>query len=149
VNEIAKAFYGILMINPQDLQFRKVAMSTQAIPLIEVQGTHREVGQQIGEHFREQIGASLGKMRDDSRPGVSWEDMLHQGGLYLAHSNEIYPRYIEELQGIAEGAQVPRSISPCEELWEASPERPASARGCTVWGVALPLVLRRSAIPMT
>jgi hypothetical protein len=112
-------------------------MSTEAIPLIDVHGTHHEVGHQIGAHFREQIGISLAKMREDLPAGVSWEDMLHQGGIYLAYSREAYPRYLEELEGIAEGAQVPFEtlfLSVCEELWEAPAWRnPAlrAGRGCT------------------
>jgi isopenicillin-N N-acyltransferase-like protein len=112
-------------------------MSTKPIPMIEVQGTHREVGRQIGTHFRVQIGASLGSMREDLPAGMSWEDMLHQSDLYLGYSREVYPRYIKELQGVAEGAGVPFDVlflSMCEELWEASAWRdPAwrARRGCT------------------
>jgi isopenicillin-N N-acyltransferase like protein len=112
-------------------------MSTEAIPLIEVQGSYREVGRQIGTHFQEQIGTSLGKMREGLPAGVSWEDMLYQAGLYLAYSREIYPRYIEELEGIAEGAHVPFEVlflSMCEELWEMPAWRDSAwqmRRGCT------------------
>jgi isopenicillin-N N-acyltransferase-like protein len=112
-------------------------MSTKAIPLIEFQGTHREVGRQIGAHFREHIGASLGRLRENLPAGVSWEDMLHQGELYLAYSRRIYPRYLEELEGIAEEAQVPFEVlflSMCEELWETPAWRDPTWRvrgGCT------------------
>jgi isopenicillin-N N-acyltransferase like protein len=112
-------------------------MSKESIPLIEVRGTHREVGRQIGENFRERIGATLAKMRESLHTGVSWEDMLHQGNLYQAFSREAYPRYIEELEGIAEGARVPYEVlflSICEELWEAPAWRDPTwrtLRGCT------------------
>jgi isopenicillin-N N-acyltransferase-like protein len=55
--------------------------------------------------------------------------MLNQSRVYLAHSRAVYPQYIEELEGIAEGAQVPFEevfLTMCEELWESY-----SWHGCT------------------
>lgn len=62
--------------------------------------------------------------------GVTWEDMRVQSNTYLAYSQVVYPQYIEELQGIAEGAGVSFEdlfLSMCEELWEPAAWR----RGCT------------------
>jgi isopenicillin-N N-acyltransferase-like protein len=100
------------------------------IPVIEVSGSHRQVGQQIGEQCQPLIRPMLTHLRDELPSGISWEDMLQQSNLYLQHSREIYPKYIDELEGIAEGAKAPFEeifLSLCEELWEAA----AWKRGCT------------------
>ena len=101
-----------------------------AIPMIEARGSHREVGQQIGRQCQTQIQKTLADLRKELPLGVSWDVMLNQSRLYLEHSVEIYPQYIEELEGIAEGADVPFDevfLSMCEELWEFT----SWQRGCT------------------
>lgn len=92
------------------------------LPLIEARGTHREVGRQIGEQCKERIQTIFAGLRNELPPGVTWEDMLNQSRVYLAHSRAVYPQYIEELEGIAEGAEVPFDevfLTMCEELWES------------------------------
>jgi isopenicillin-N N-acyltransferase-like protein len=69
-------------------------------------------------------------LRNELPPGVTWESMLGQSRVYLAHSRAVYPQYIEELEGISEGAGVPFDeifLGMCEELWEPS----AWGKGCT------------------
>ena len=100
------------------------------IPVIEVSGTHREVGIQIGERCQPQIRAMLSGLREGLPAGVSYPDMLLQSSLYLQHSRAVYPQYVDELEGIAAGAQVSFDevfLSMCEELWEAA----AWKKGCT------------------
>lgn len=100
------------------------------IPLIEVRGSHREVGLQIGQQCQLQIQETLANLRHELPAGVTWDAMLHQSKLYLEFSAEVYPQYIEELEGIAEGADVPFEeifLSMCEELWEST----SWQRGCT------------------
>ncbi len=68
-------------------------------------------------------------LRDELPAGVTWDQMLQQSQQYLDFSRQIYPQYVDELEGIAEGADVPFNevfLSMCEELWEA-----AAWRGCT------------------
>jgi isopenicillin-N N-acyltransferase-like protein len=104
-------------------------MSSNRIPIIEVQGTHREVGRQIGEEMRPTLQRMVPRWREDLPAGVSWERLLEQGRLYLAFSRAAYPQYVEELEGIAEGANVSFDelfVEMCEELWEK-----AAWRGCT------------------
>jgi isopenicillin-N N-acyltransferase-like protein len=104
-------------------------MSADPIPVIEVRGSHREVGRQIGESMRPTLQRMLPRLREDLVTGVTWEDMLQQGRTYLTHSRAVYPQYVEELEGIAEGADLPFEelfLEMCEELWEA-----AAWRGCT------------------
>ena len=96
-------------------------MATNPIPMIEVRGTHRQVGQQIGEQMRPTLQRMLERMREGLPANVSWDDVLVQGQSYLAHSRTVYPQYIEELEGIAEGAGLPFEevfLGVCEELWE-------------------------------
>jgi isopenicillin-N N-acyltransferase like protein len=104
-------------------------MPNTPLPFIEARGTHREVGLQIGEQCRERIQSMFAGLRDELPPGVTWEAMLEQSRVYFGHSQKVYLQYIEELEGIAEGAQVPFEevfLLMCEELWEDY-----AWRGCT------------------
>ena len=97
-------------------------MTNNPIPIIEARGTHREVGLKIGEQCRSQIQDMLTNLRDSPPAGAAWEKMLDQSKEYLAHSRAAYPRYIEELEGLAEGSGVSFDeifLSMCEELWES------------------------------
>jgi isopenicillin-N N-acyltransferase-like protein len=100
------------------------------IPSIEVSGSHREVGWQIGSACQPQIRRMLAGLQEGLPAGVSWEAMREQSKAYLAPSQRVYPQYIDELQGVAEGAEAPFEdifISMCEELWEPAAWR----QGCT------------------
>lgn len=112
-------------------------MTLRQIPIIEASGTHRQVGQQIGEQIKPQIREMLEKQRQSLPAGISWQEMLLQSNLCLVHSRSIYPKYVDELEGIAESSDVPFDelfLSMCEELWEVSMLRkgnPQTPRGCT------------------
>jgi len=112
-------------------------MAANSIPLIEVRGTHREVGQQIGEKMKLRLRRIIPRLRGSLPPGISWEDMLLKGRLCLAHSRAAYPQFVEELEGMAEAAEVPFEeifLAICEELWEPAAwhvDFPTLARGCT------------------
>jgi isopenicillin-N N-acyltransferase-like protein len=104
-------------------------MSTTEIPVLEVRGTHRQVGRQIGEQMRPSLQRIQERLRRDLPPGVTWPGMLGQVQRYLAPSRAVYPQYVAELEGIAEGANLPFDelfVGLCEELWEN-----AAWRGCT------------------
>jgi isopenicillin-N N-acyltransferase-like protein len=99
------------------------------IPMIEARGSHREVGRQIGQGCQAQIRGMLASLHLELPDGITWPEMLEQSRRYLKFSREVYPQYVEELEGIAEGAEVPFDevfLSVCEELWES-----AAWRGCT------------------
>jgi isopenicillin-N N-acyltransferase-like protein len=112
-------------------------MTANTIPLIEVRGTHREVGQQIGEKMKPRLQRILPRLRTHLPPGVEWKDMLLKGRLCLAHSRAVYPQFVEELEGIAEAAELPFEevfLAICEELWEPAAwqaDLPTLAKGCT------------------
>jgi isopenicillin-N N-acyltransferase-like protein len=100
------------------------------IPMIETRGSHREVGRQIGQGCQTQIRNMFTGLRSDLPDGVSWSAMLAESQRYLVFSREVYPQYLDELEGIAEGAEVSFEeifLSMCEELWESA----AWQHGCT------------------
>ncbi len=115
----------------------EVNMVSDSIPVICVSGTHRQVGQQIGEHMKEQIQRIVSRLRESLPPGVAWKDMLLKGELCLAHSRAAYPMYVEELEGMAEASGLPFDeifLAVCEELWEPAAWHagaPTLSRGCT------------------
>jgi len=80
-------------------------------PLIEVSGTNREMGQQIGEARREQVQHSVENAHvliDQSYNTLelTWDGANIQARKYLPFAEERYPKYVDELRGIAEGAGV-------------------------------------------
>jgi isopenicillin-N N-acyltransferase-like protein len=80
-------------------------------PFIQVSGTHREIGRQIGEACREQVHRSLhtARLMIDSvvdRLQLDWSGARIQASKYIPFAQERYPQYIQELIGIAEGAGV-------------------------------------------
>jgi isopenicillin-N N-acyltransferase-like protein len=75
----------------------------------------------------------IGGLQEALPVGVSWEGMMEKTRLCLVHSRNVYPQYVEELQGIAEAAAVPFEsvfLSICEELWEKGMWR-GRIKGCT------------------
>jgi isopenicillin-N N-acyltransferase like protein len=80
-------------------------------PLIEVSGTHREMGCQIGEAAREQVQHSVANARiliDAAYKSLelTWQGAQIQSRKYLPFAEELYPQYVDEMRGIAEGANV-------------------------------------------
>ncbi len=80
-------------------------------PLIEIAGTHREMGRQIGEAMRPQIANSIANAHvlidaayNDLE--LSWEGAQIQSRKYLPFAEERYPQYVDEMRGIAEGANI-------------------------------------------
>ncbi len=80
-------------------------------PLIEVAGSNRAMGQQIGEARREQVRHSVEnahKMIDQSYGTLelTWDGAKIQARKYLPFAEERYAPYVDEIHGIAEGAGV-------------------------------------------
>src|SRR5512134_3224382 len=80
-------------------------------PLVEVAGTHHEIGCQIGEARREQVQHSIENAHaliDQSYNSLelTWAGARIQSRKYLPFAEERYPQYIDEMQGIAKGANV-------------------------------------------
>src|SRR5688572_32481631 len=79
------------------------------LPLVEISGTHREMGRQIGEACHAQVQHSIENARvliDQSYDTLelTWEGAKIQSSKYLPFAEERYPQYVEEMRGIAEGA---------------------------------------------
>jgi isopenicillin-N N-acyltransferase-like protein len=114
-------------------------MAAERIPVIEVKGTHRQVGQQIGEQMRRQLHRIIASLHQQQNlpPGVTWEEMIQKAHLCLSYSRAAYPQYVEELVGIAEGADLPFDevfLWMCEEFWRKAAWRGGGLikpKGCT------------------
>jgi isopenicillin-N N-acyltransferase-like protein len=80
-------------------------------PLVQVTGTHREMGRQIGEACRKQVQHSIENGRSlvadaYEQLELTWAGAQIQSRKYVPFAQERYPQYVEELMGIAEGADV-------------------------------------------
>ena len=81
-------------------------------PLVRVSGTHLEMGQQIGEACREKVQHSIDNARKLLEEAyqeleLTWDGAQIQARKYLPFAQERYPQYVDEMQGIAEGANIP------------------------------------------
>lgn len=81
-------------------------------PVIRVNGTHRDMGRAIGEAMAAQVHHSIENahvlIKDtESTLELDWEGAVMQARKYMPFAQERYPQYVEEMEGIAEGAGVP------------------------------------------
>mgnify|MGYP001767316218 CR=1 FL=1 len=93
--------------NPYD-----TPIHSSPVPLVRVSGSHREMGRQIGEARRDSVRRSVESARnllDDAYEELelTWDGAQIQARKYLPFAQERYPQYVEEMLGIAEGANVP------------------------------------------
>lgn len=84
---------------------------SRRLEMICVSGSNREIGQQIGEARKEQIHHSLENARKllysaYEQLQLTWEGAKIQARKYMPFAQERFPQYVEELTGIAEGADV-------------------------------------------
>jgi isopenicillin-N N-acyltransferase-like protein len=80
-------------------------------PLLNVSGTHRQIGQQIGEAATTQVRHSIENARTlleqtYNTLELTWDGAQIQARKYLPFAQERYPQYFDELLGMAEGASV-------------------------------------------
>lgn len=90
------------------------------IPLIRVQGTHREVGLQMGEAARDTILADVSTAWDDLLAGRTRDGQLALAAEYRAFTAPRLPWLMDELDACAEAAGVdPLEFFACsmEEIW--------------------------------
>ncbi len=81
------------------------------VPIYYVRGTHRQIGQQLGEAARSQIHNSIESARmfiegAQDALELDWKGAQIQSRKYMPFAQEHYPQYVEEMIGIAEGADV-------------------------------------------
>ncbi len=86
-------------------------MNNRQLPLIQIYGSHFQMGTQIGEARRENIVHDIDNARrllEESyeQLQLSWEGARIQARKYIPFAEERYPRYVEELKGISTGANV-------------------------------------------
>jgi len=87
------------------------ADSIPPVPIARVSGSHRDMGRQIGSIFSIQLQRSIqnartlitGAYRDLQ---LTWEGAQIQARKYLPFAQEHYPQYVDEIIGMAEGANV-------------------------------------------
>lgn len=112
-------------------------LDTRVLPLVEVAGSHREMGRQLGEQLRDEVRAYsamwLGKA--SSRSGLDRDALLGQMTGFVRTIDEYAPRLAEEVRGVAEGAGIPEpeafSIQIRMELLHAGPPPPS----CTTFAL--------------
>jgi isopenicillin-N N-acyltransferase like protein len=81
-------------------------------PVVRVSGSHYEMGRQIGLACTEAVRHSLENARNllegaNATLQLSWTGAQIHSRKYLLFAEEQYPQYVQELAGIAEGANVP------------------------------------------
>jgi isopenicillin-N N-acyltransferase like protein len=80
-------------------------------PIVHIKGSHREMGRQYGEAFREQVRHSIENARaliagTYSVLELTWDGAQIQASKYIPFTRERYPQYVDEMLGLAEGANV-------------------------------------------
>lgn len=106
-------------------------MNERTLPLIEIKGTPRERGRQQGEGARPEILSALDRYREVIPKAIqmTWEEALREARKFLPYGEEVFPQFVKELRGIAEGAGVP-----FEEVWTLNCYEGLTEVRQQVWG---------------
>jgi len=84
----------------------------QRLPIVYAEGSHYEIGRQIGADRQEAIQLMLAVYRryfeqEGERIGIAdWDAAILHARKYLPFAEESVPQYVEELQGIADACNV-------------------------------------------
>lgn len=81
-----------------------------SIPVLFVRGSHYNIGFQTGKNFRSRITdfyCAVGELEDQWVPFYNTPKGRELYDGYLQVVQEDYPQYLEEVRGIADGAQIP------------------------------------------
>lgn len=94
------------------MPYQKISPHPEPPPFIKVKGTFREIGRQYGEACRAQVQHSLENARmiiatTYEELELTWEGAQIQARKYLPFAQERYPKYVDEMMGYSEGANVP------------------------------------------
>jgi len=76
----------------------------KTFPYLEFTGTNRELGLAIGEMFRGKIQEVIEDRKHYIR---SYQSRLNETLPYIKEAKQAFPQYVEEMEGMAEGADVP------------------------------------------
>lgn len=105
-------------------------------PVVKVQGSHYEVGVAIGKTMRVAIKSVLVNSQ-----AIFKKDFLariQQSQLFQQQARKYFPQYVDELRGIAEGAEVPFDelfLSNNREVANSDPYLFLDPNHCTILGV--------------
>ena len=81
------------------------------VPVIDVQGTHRQIGFAIGREVKDRIAGMVSNYRrlftQLPHLKIFWEQAVVRARKYLPFIEESLPQYLAELRGVAEGSAVP------------------------------------------
>lgn len=95
-------------------------MTPPTIPIVQVSGTHADVGRQLGEAGREAIRAEVERAFRTIPAGRSRNEQLALAARYRVVTEPSLPWLMEELDGCAAGAGVDRDAffaTTIEEIW--------------------------------
>jgi isopenicillin-N N-acyltransferase-like protein len=120
------------------------------VPFLHVRagGTYREIGRQIGEAARAEIVAAISFYEEHfaGMAGIPFTEAERQALQYLPHARRWLPQYVDELEGMAEGCDLPFAkllVPNCAEEFtcptdadeKKSPHGgPVAGHGCTAVG---------------
>jgi isopenicillin-N N-acyltransferase-like protein len=106
-------------------------MHAQAISIVYVKGSPRDRGQQQGEAARPQILRALTRYRDvlPRAINVTWEEGIREARKFLPYGEQAFPQFVDELRGIAEGANVS-----FQEVWTLNCYEGLSESRQQIWG---------------
>lgn len=76
-----------------------------SIPIIETRGTPYDVGHQIGVAAREHLRAMHAETRDEYCQ--TWQPLLRASAPFVAATQQFLPKVLEEMRGVADGAEIP------------------------------------------
>lgn len=106
-------------------------MKQQTLPIIEIQGGPRKRGQQQGEGAQIMIHAALARYREvlTKALNMTWQEALREARKFLPYAEEAFPQFVDEIRGIAEGAQVA-----FQEVWTLNCYEGLTEVRQQVWG---------------
>jgi isopenicillin-N N-acyltransferase-like protein len=103
----------------------------RTLPIIQVQGGPRERGRQQGEAARAEVLRALERYREILPQAIdlAWQPSLREARKFLPYAEEVFPDFVEEARGIAEGAGVS-----FEEVWTLNCYEGLAEVHQQVWG---------------
>ena len=92
------------------------------LPVLVVRGGHAEFGRAMGERQRSQIqGVVAVALTGFREQEIGEDDLREQNAPYLEAAARVYPRYLAELEAMAQGAEVPFEVLFRLNCYEARP----------------------------
>ena len=112
-----------------------------SFPFIQARGSYRELGRAVGEGAREQVAAAIAFYEEHFREmsGLEFAEAERQAQAYLPYVQRYLPQYVEELEGMAEGAGQPFGkllVPNCAEEFTCPVDDAARAPGAERCGSA-------------